>query len=87
MPTQPTDPKIRMLPDIDDAAIREHKNRAGYRQNERPWLNLADEPAQPQRAHVRRASSAVYDDSDESLVTPGPSFGMPRNYQRSAREN
>lgn len=87
MPTQPTDPKIRMLPNIDDASIREQHNRAGHRQNERTCFNLADEPAQPPRAHLRRASSAVHDGSDESLFTPGPSFGMPHNYQRSDWEN
>lgn len=86
MPTQPSDPKIRMLPDIDDAAIEVQHNRPEGLRHELPRSRLFEQPVQPRRASLRHQSPPVDHDSDESFGAPGPSFRVPRNYQRSAKE-
>lgn len=84
MPTTPTDPKIRMLPDIDDAAVVVQHNRSDDLQHGSSRPRLFEQPTQPRRATFRQ-SLPVDHDSDESSGAPGPSFRVPRNYQRSAK--
>lgn len=86
MPTQPTDPKTRMLPDIDDAAIEVQHNRSEDLQHESSRSRLFEQPAQPRRASLRHQSPPVDHSSDESFGAPGPSFRAPRNYQRSTQK-
>lgn len=86
MPTQPTDPKIRMLPDIDDAAIEVEHEKSEDPQHERSRFGLFEQPAHPRRASLRHPSQPVNHDSDDSFGAPGPSYRVPRNYQRFARE-
>ncbi|KAG6355820.1 hypothetical protein INS49_003786 [Diaporthe citri] len=86
MPTQPTDPKIRMLSDNDDAAIEVQHNRSEDLQHESSRSRLFEQPAQPLRASLRHQSPPVDHDSDESFGAPGPSFRVPRNYRRSGQD-
>lgn len=86
MPTQPTDPKIRMLPDIDDAALEVQPDTSEDLQNGRSRFGLFEQPAQPRRASLRHQSPPVDHDSDESFGAHGPSFRVPRNQQSSAQE-
>lgn len=86
MPTKPTDPKIRKLPDIDDAAVEVQRDTPEGLQNGRSRFGLFEQPAQPRRASLRHSSPPVDHDSDESFGAPGPSFRVPHNKQRSAQE-
>lgn len=85
MPTQPTDPKIRMLPDIDDAAVDLRHNRSEDLQHEASRSRLFEESAQPHRAALRHLGLPIDHDSDESFGAPGPSSSVPRKYQQSAQ--
>lgn len=82
MPTQPTDPKTRMLPDIDDAAVDLQHDRSEDLQHEASRSRLLEEPAQPHRAALRQLGRPVDHDSDESFGAPGPSSSVPRKYQQ-----
>lgn len=86
MPPRPTDPKIKMHPDIDDAAIEVQHDRSEDLQHERSRSGPFEQPTQPRRASLRHPSPPVDHDSDESFGALGPSSRVPRNYRRSARE-
>lgn len=75
-----------MLPDIDDAAIEVQHNRSEDLQHELSRSRLFEQPAPPRRASLRYQRQPVDHDSDESFGAPGPSFRVPRNYQRSAQQ-
>lgn len=86
MPTQPTDPKSRMPPGIDDAAAELQRDTSEGLQNGRSRFGLFELPTQPRRGPLRHSSPPVDHDSSDSFGAPGPSFRVPRNKQKSAQE-
>lgn len=87
MPTQTTDPRIRKLPDIDDAAIEEQANKVGGLWRARLQSSLTEEHAQPRQAFNRHASPPLDRRPAESFGAPGPSSRVPHNYPRFARSH